>query len=163
MIRATKQVLALSRTLLLAVAVCSCAGAAVRGDEAMYVGGTIASIPEKTEGRLDVSKDRAAEFTCKKGSFSIPYDKINSLEYGQKAGRRVGVALAVSPVMLLSKKRKHYLTVSFVDAAGAKQGAVLEIGKDRIRSVATALESKSGKKIEFESDEAKKHFGGGGY
>lgn len=134
--------------------------AAVRGDEVMYVGGTIASVPEKTEGRLDTTGEEAAAFSSKKGSFSIPYQKITSLEYGQKAGRRVGVALAVSPVALLSKKRKHYLSLAFSDSGGAKQGAVFEVAKGRIRAVAAVLETRSGKKIEFESEEAKKHFEG---
>ncbi|MFN0168653.1 MAG: hypothetical protein ACKV22_19690 [Bryobacteraceae bacterium] len=132
--------------------------AAVRGDEAMYVGGSIALLPDKTEGHLDLSDESAATFSAKKHKFVIPYKTVTSLEYGQKAGRRVGVALAVSPIALLSKKRKHYLTVGFVDLQGAKQGAVFEVGKGRIRGVATTLESRSGKKLEFESDEARRHF-----
>jgi hypothetical protein len=134
--------------------------AAVRGDDVLYVGGTITSVPEKTEGRLDTSDATTAKFAAKKGHFEIPYAKITGLEYGQKAGRRVGVALAVSPVALFSKKRKHYLTVSFSDDQGAKQGAVLEIGKGKIKSVTAMLETRSGKKVEFESEEARKHFEG---
>jgi hypothetical protein len=134
--------------------------AAVRGDDVLYVGGTITAVPEKTEGRLDTSDTTMATFSAKKGSFRIPYDKITGLEYGQKAGRRVGVALAVSPVALFSKKRKHYLTVSFADEQGAKQGAVLEIGKGKIKALTALLETRSGKKLEFESEEAKKHFEG---
>ncbi len=147
---------------LLCVFVLSVTGslAAVRGDQAMYVGGTITAIREKTEGKLVTSGDTVATFTAKKGSFTIPYQKISSLEYGQKAGRRIGVAVAVNPLFLLSKKRKHYLTVGFVDENGNKQGAVFEIGKGKVRSVTTVLETRSGKKIEFESDDAKKHFGG---
>ena len=134
--------------------------AAVRGDQVLYVGGTITTVPEKTEGRLDTSANSLAIFTAKKGKFNIPYAGITGLEYGQKAGRRVGVALAVSPVALLSKKRKHYLTVSFADEHGAKQGAVLEVGKGRIKKLVSLLETRSGKTIEFESEEAKKHFQG---
>jgi hypothetical protein len=131
--------------------------AAVRGNEVMYVGGTMTAVPEKTEGTFDVSSDKTAEFKSKKNNFSIPFAKVTSLEYGQKAGRRVGAALAVSPVLLLSKKRKHFLTIAFEDAAGAKQGVVFEIGKDHVRSIATTLETKSGKKLEYESEDAKKN------
>lgn len=134
--------------------------AAVRGDEALYVGGTITAVPEKTEGRLDTSDPAFAKFVAKRGTFQIPYEKISSLEYGQKAGRRLGVALAVSPVALFSKKRKHYLTVAFVDEQGVKQGAVLELGKGRIKPVSTLFETRSGKKMEFESEDARKHFEG---
>ncbi|MEN6536498.1 MAG: hypothetical protein ABFD89_22775 [Bryobacteraceae bacterium] len=130
---------------------------AVRGDEAKYVGGTLAAIPENTEGKLDLTGRETMRFTAKKASVQIEYRKIKSIEYGQKAGRRVGVALAVSPVALFSKKRKHYVTLAFTDDAGKDQGAVFEIGKDSVRNVLTVLETRSGKQVEFESEEAKKN------
>ena len=132
--------------------------AAVRGNEAMYVGGTSANISEKTEGKLDLSDQSVGRFIAKKGEIAIPYAQITSLEYGQKAGRRVGVALAISPVALFSKKRRHYLTIGYSDAKGAKQGVVLELAKGTVHRVTSILETKSGKKVEFESGDAKKHF-----
>lgn len=135
------------------------ASSAVRGDEAMYVGGTITSVPEKTEGRFDLSNETEARFNSKKGSFGFAYGKITSLEHGQKAGRRVGVALAVNPLFLFSKKRKHYLTIGFNDQSGKPQGAVLEIGKNHVRNVISTLETRSGKQVEYESEEARKHVG----
>ena len=135
------------------------AGAAVRGDEAMYVGGTITSIPDKTEGRLDLTSDTEAKFNSKKGSFTVAYSRVTSLEYGQKAGRRVGVALAVNPLFLFSKKRRHYLTIGFTDENGKQQGAVLEIAKGKVRPALNTFETRSGKKVEYESEEAKKHAG----
>jgi len=134
--------------------------AAVRGDEALYVGGTISHlIPDKTEGKFDTSGETAAVFRSKKGEVTIPYRQILTLEYGQKAGRRVGAAIVVSPVLLFSKKRKHYLTVGFNDDHGKQQGAVFELSKGSVRSVLTILETRSGKSIEYESEEARKHAG----
>jgi len=124
----------------------------------MYVGGTVTHVPEKTEGKLDLSSDAIMLFTAKAGTISIPYKGVTSIEYGQKAGRRVGVALAVSPVALFSKKRKHYVSIAFQDEQGNKQGAVFELAKGVVHSVVTSLEARSGKKVEFESDEAKKQF-----
>jgi len=134
------------------------APAAVRGDEVMYVGGTMQQIPDKTEGKLVLDAPTGAEFNCKKGKFTILYKSITSLEYGQKSGRRVGVAIAISPIALLSKKRKHFLSVGFADENGAKQGAVFELSKGRTHSVITTLETRSGKKVEFESEDARKHY-----
>ncbi len=132
--------------------------AAVRGKGIMYVGGTVAAIAEKTKGKLNLDEN-AYVFTDKKGApkLTIHYNKIESLEYGQKAGRRVGVALTVSPLFLFSKKRKHYLTIGFVDDEGKKQGAVFELAKGIVQETLSTLEQKSGKKIEYESEEAKKH------
>jgi hypothetical protein len=132
--------------------------AAVRGKGIMYVGGTLASIPEKTKGKLNL-EETAFVFADKNGvaKLSIPYASVESLEYGQKAGRRVGVALAVNPLFLFSKKRKHFLTIGFVDEQKRKQGAVFELAKGIVKETLTTLEEKSGKQVEYESDEAKKH------
>jgi hypothetical protein len=133
--------------------------AAVRGDSAMYVGGTL-QLEEKTNGKLDLSSATVAVFNSKKGTFEIPYKNITSLEYGQKAGRRVGVALAVNPLALFSKKRKHYLSITYTDAQGSNQGVVLELSKGKVRPAVEVLEQRSGQKVEFESDDARKHYGG---
>lgn len=132
--------------------------AAVRGDKAMYVGGTL-TVAEKTKGRLDLTDEKTARFSWKDGEIIIPYKKILSLEYGQKAGRRIGVAIAVTPLALFSKKRKHYLTIGFNDEQGKQQGAVFELAKGTVRSTLATLENRSGKLIEYESEEAKKHIG----
>jgi len=146
-------------SLVLALALISAAvPGAVRGREAKYVGGTISALQENTEGLFELG-DTAAMFKTKKGEvkFTIPFDKIETLEYGQKAGRRLGVALVVSPLFLFSKKRKHFLTVGFLDPSGNKQGAVLELAKGIVKDTLSTLETKSGKKVEYESEEAKKH------
>jgi hypothetical protein len=78
------------------------------------------------------------------------------LEYGQNAGRRVAVAVLVSPLALFSKKRKHYLTVNFNDQTGKEQAVVLELGKDIVRTTLTILETRSGKDIEYQDEEAAK-------
>mgnify|MGYP001585567193 CR=1 FL=1 len=141
------------------------AGAAVRGKSAKYVGGTISSIELNTKGIFDL-KDSAALFANKKGDplLTIPYERIESLEYGQKVGRRVGAALGtalvVSPLflfLLFSKKRKHFLTIGFTDEQGKKQGALFELAKGTVGATLSTLESKSGKKIEYETEEARKH------
>jgi hypothetical protein len=132
---------------------------ALDGKKAQYIGGTIAGVAEKAEGRLDTSNEAAVTFTPdKKGAtpLSIPYASIAELEYGQKAGRRVAVAVLVSPLALFSKKRKHYLTITYTDPAGKEQAGVFEIGKDIIRTTLTVLETRSGKKITYQDEEARK-------
>ena len=135
---------------------------AVGGKKAEYVGGTITGIEEKTEGDIDTKSETTLTFTPKKGSpLAIPYESITGLEYGQKAGRRVAVAVLVSPLALFSKKRKHFLTITYNDASGKEQAAVLELGKDIIRTTLTIVETRSGKEIEYQDDEARKSGRGG--
>ena len=131
---------------------------AVGGKKAEYVGGTMSAVPEKTEGVLDTRNETALSFTGdkQKGSFTIPYSSITELEYGQNAGRRVAVAVFVSPLALFSKKRKHYLTVNYTDQAGKDQAVVLELGKDIVRTTLTILETRSGKDMKYQDEEAAK-------
>ena len=134
--------------------------ASVTGKEVMYVGGTIKGLPEATEGSVNTNDEAKFIFNSDKGGFEIPYKSITSLEYGQKAGRRVGVAIVISVWALFSKKRKHFLTIGFNDDSGKPQGVVLEIAKGRAKSMIIILESRSGKKVEYESEEARAHVHG---
>ncbi|HWQ03245.1 MAG TPA: hypothetical protein VNL38_02090 [Candidatus Nitrosotenuis sp.] len=134
--------------------------AKVSGKEVMYVGGTIPNLPEGTIGQLNTASEKVMIFESSKGKFEIPYESITSLEYGQKAGRRLGVALTITIWALLSKKRKHFLTIGFNDANEKAQGVVLEIPKGTAKSFIITLEVRSGKKVEYESEEARKHVHG---
>lgn len=95
--------------------------------------------------------------------FRIPYKSITEIEYGQKAGRRLGAAVAtavlINPAglfLLFRKKRKHFMTVSWTDGEGKEQVAVLELGKDIIRETLAVTKTKSGKEIIYQDEEAKK-------
>lgn len=137
---------------------------AVGSKKAEYVGGTISTISEEAEGELDTTTEAELIFTPERGkgrSVMIPYSAITSLEYGQKAGRRVGAAILVSPVLLFSKKRKHFFTIAFKDKDGKDQAVVLELGKDIVRTTLTVVETRSGKKIEYQDEEARKAGRGG--
>jgi hypothetical protein len=124
--------------------------------KAQYIGGTVSSIRDGSEGTTSTKDEKVYTFTFGGGELKIPYDRVDSLEYGQKAGRRVGLALTISPWMLLSKKRKHFLTISWKDESDKQQAAVLELGKDIIRTELATLEARTGRKIEYQDDEARK-------
>jgi hypothetical protein len=62
---------------------------------------------------------------------------------------------------LFSKKRNHYLTISWMDGSGKEQVAVIELGKDIVRSTLPVVKTRSGKEIVFQDEEAKKAAGGG--
>lgn len=131
---------------------------AVGADKAMYVGGTMPGMVEKMEGKLSTVSETELTFQAKRGGFALPYDSISSLEYGQKAGRRVGVAIMVSPLALFSKKRKHFLTIGYTDKDGKEQVGVLELGKDIVRTTLTVLQVRTGKEIAYQDNDACKQF-----
>lgn len=128
----------------------------VKSDKAQYVGGTVNSIPQLAEGAISTSDDKIFVFEYSGGKLSIPYDRVNSLEYGQKAGRRVGVAIVVTPLALFSKKRKHFLTIGYQDENDKQQAAVFQLGKNTVRVTLTTLEARTGRKIEYQDEEARK-------
>ncbi len=135
--------------------------AGLGSDKTEYVGGTENQIKEGTEGNSSAKDEKKFIFDYKSGNLSIPYEQVNDLEYGQKAGRRVGLAIAVSPWLLLSKKRKHFLTVGWKDEQDRQHAAVFQLGKSVVRTTLATLEARTGKKIDYQDDEARKSGLGG--
>ena len=137
--------------------------AGVDGKKAVYVGGTRTEIKEAAEGRFDVSNETEMAFTPDKTHVrhTIAYGEVTDLEYGQHAGRRVAVALLVSPIAIFSKKRQHFLTINFKDSSGKEQAVVFELGKDIVRTTLSILEARTGKKIQYQDEEARKSGKGG--
>jgi hypothetical protein len=126
------------------------------GDRVQYLGGTISVLSSKTEGFVDTRRDDVFLFQTRKFTVQIPYDKINELEYGQRVGRRYAEAILISPVFLLSKTRKHFLTVGFIDDQGRQQAMVFEVGKNEVRSMLVVLEARSGRRVEYQDDDARR-------
>ena len=131
------------------------AWAGLDSKKAMYVGGTVDSLKEGTEGTPSAKDANTFVFAYSAGKFELPYDRVNSLEYGQKAGRRLGVAIAVTWMALFSKKRKHYLTIGYKDQNDKQQAAVFELGKDIVRVTLASLEARTGQKIDYQDAEAR--------
>ena len=133
----TSACLALSVTLL-----------AVPSDMAVYLRGTIPDAKEMTEGTLSTSHPDRMTFEPKAGAaIAIPYASMSSIAYGQKAVRRSGWALFMTPLALLSKKRQHYLRVTYADGP-ATHTAEFELGKSIVRTTLKVLEVRTGKDIE---------------
>ena len=122
------------------------------GVHAQFLGGTLAGVEPKSSVRLDYSDSE----TLGLGAVRIPYGRINSMEYGQTVSRRYAAAVLISPVLLLSKSRKHFLTLGYVDQENRQQAVVLRIEKGDIRGVLSGLEARTGRRIEYQDDEARK-------
>src|ERR1700741_1006440 len=58
------------------------AWAGLGSKKTMYVGGTIASVKQGTEGESSTQDEKVFAFNYKDGQLKIPYDRINDLEYG---------------------------------------------------------------------------------
>src|SRR5215813_6732325 len=106
---------------LLMLAACISLAAAEPGARIDFVGGTV---PVKSSARLNLTGPDELVFQGSKTILIIAYDKVNTLEYGQNVSRRYAAAILISPVLLLSKSRKHFVTLGYVDAEGRQQALV---------------------------------------
>lgn len=125
-----------------------------------YLGGTTALARAGSAGQIELTDSRYFAFYAGSGPESVqlrvPYARMNLIEYGQQVDRRLALALVVSPVFLLSKARKHYLTLGFTDESGAQQAIVFRVDKGSIRAALVALEARSGLKVRYQDQEARK-------
>lgn len=130
--------------------------AANLGGKAEYVGGTRPDIPPGCGGLVQAVDDHYFAFYSGKASLRIPYEKINMLEYGLKVDRRLAMAVIISPLFLLSKKRSHFLTVGYTDEQGREQALIFRVEKNAVRSMLVSLEARTGLKVQYQDEEARK-------
>jgi hypothetical protein len=126
------------------------------GGRAEYIGGTSSVFQEKAGGRIITTDVTSLRFETKAKTVEIPYERIVSIEYGQKVDRRYISAVLVNPLFLLAKSRKHFLTVGYTDGEGRSQALIFRVEKADVRGVLVSLEARTGRKITFQDDEARK-------
>ena len=126
------------------------------GVKTEFVGGTLAGIAPRSTARLELTGSETLKFSVGKTELEISYRKIDTLEYGQHVSRRYAEAVLLSPILLLSKSRKHFVTLGYEDAAGQHQALVFRVEKGDIRGVLASLETRSGRKVVYQDDEARK-------
>jgi hypothetical protein len=116
-----------------------------------YDGG---SITEKTGTTVNLFIDSGQIRLAKKDDVlaTIPASAVTEISYGQDVHRRVGAAIGLAVVsfgigalMLLSKSKKHYVGITWVDG-DKKGGFVMQCDKNDYRGVLLGLEGVTGKK-----------------
>ena len=126
------------------------------GERVLYKGGTVTGMAAGSAARIDVIQDDVLEISAGGRLIRIPWNDINTLEYGMRVSRRYVEAVLISPVFLAAKRRTHYLTIGYTDADSRPQAMVLQVGKEAIRTLLVSIEAKSGKRIEYQDEEARK-------
>jgi hypothetical protein len=142
--------------LLLVLLLCGFSDAARPGSAAEYLGGTLVSLSPRTMGWLITTDPESLVFNSRKSMIRVPYERINQLEYGQKVDRRVLEAVLLSPLLVLSKKRDHYVTVGFELEDGQQQALLFRVDKDDVRGLLVSLEARTGRRVTYQDNEARK-------
>ena len=70
--------------------------------------------------------------------------------------RRLAMAIIISPVFLLSKRRQHFLSIGYTDDDGRQQALIFRVAKGGVRSTLVSLEARTGLKVQFQDEEARK-------
>lgn len=122
---------------------------------AEYTGGTSAQLGLGTQGRIELSDEDYFAFYSRKTQVRVPYDRIDLIEYGQTVNPRLAM-LGAFTIGLLSKSRKHFLTVGYRGEDGKRQALVFQVDKSGIRATLAGLEARTGVKIEYQDEEARK-------
>ncbi len=123
---------------------------------AEYVGGTVPALASGAGGSMEIADEHYLAVYSRGAQVRVPYERINLLEYGQKVDRRLLMAVAISPVFLLAKSRKHFLTVGYTDDDGKQQAMVFRVDKNGIRPMLVGLEARTGLKVQYQDPEARK-------
>ena len=130
--------------------------AAERGFKTQFVGGTVPELPMKSDVVIYLAAADSLRLEYGKSALAIPCQKITAIEYGQSVSRRYAAAVLISPVLLLSKSRKHFVTVGYVDSQEHQQVMVLRVDKGDIRPLLAALEARTGRRVEYQDEDARK-------
>src|SRR5260370_2139789 len=148
--------MALRNLALFSAFVCCSLFAGSKGSRAEYAGGKILENHDGCSGSIQAVDDQYFVFHSKKARWRVPYERINLIEYGQKVDRRYMAAVLISPLFLMSKKRRHFLTVGYTDEEGHQQAMIFRVEKSDIRTILVSLEARTGRRVEYQDDEARK-------
>ncbi|MES1261961.1 MAG: hypothetical protein ABUS49_09505 [Acidobacteriota bacterium] len=146
----------MKRAVLALLALAPLHGANSSGSRVLYVGGTVAGVPNKSGARIEMVQDDALCFRTQNGTVQIPYKDINTLEYGMRVNRRYLEAVLISPIFLVAKRRTHFLTIGYMDLQGRQQAMVLQVDKGEIRPLLVSLEARTGLRVAYQDEEARK-------
>jgi hypothetical protein len=140
---------------LLAAVLCVLLPVSVLADSAGYkVSYDGGSIPEKagTPVYLYIEANQVRLVKNSVVLATIPASSVTEVSYGQDVHRRVGtaiglavVSLGIGALMLLSKSKKHFVGITWVDGE-KKGGFVMQCDKNDYRGVLLGLEGVTGKK-----------------
>jgi hypothetical protein len=130
--------------------------AADAGSRATYVGGTVAALPRNAGGTLETTDQDSLLFRSRNILLRVAYRQVNLIEYGQKVDRRYLAAVVISPLFLLSKSRKHFVTLGYADEDGRQQAVVFQVAKGEVRPLLAGLEARTGLKVTYQDAEARR-------
>jgi hypothetical protein len=117
-----------------------------------YDGGSISEAKAGTSAKLFIEANQIRLAKGETELATVPTSAVTEISYGEDVHRRVGAAIGLAVVsfgvgalMALSKSKKHYVGLTWVDG-DKKGGFVMQCDKSDYRGVLLGLEGVTGKK-----------------
>ena len=117
-----------------------------------YDGGSLPDLKAGTASKLFIDGNQIRLVRDKADVSTIQASTITEISYGQDVHRRIGaaiglavVSLGIGALMALTKSKKHYVGLTWVDG-DKKGGFAMQCDKNDYRGVLAGLEGISGKK-----------------
>lgn len=104
---------------------------------------------------VDGKKVRFTKNNGRTEYFSIPVDSVTQVFCSRVSGRRIGAAILVSPLLLFSKGRKHYMTISFNDGKELAGAVEFKLHKNNYLGVLRTMEEVTGLTMEYDQEGVK--------
>jgi hypothetical protein len=80
--------------------------------------------------------------------FMISYSSISSMLYEQTAKPRYAEGILIAWPLLLTKSKKHYLTIHYSDQGGTSQFVIIHLDKTNYQQALAIAETETGKKVD---------------
>jgi hypothetical protein len=116
----------------------------------------VAGVPSHSSADIDVRDENALSLHLREKAISIAWSDVSNIEYGLHVDRRYVEAILISPLFLIAKRRTHFLTIGYRDGGGTQQAVVFEVSKGDIRQLLVSLEARTGRRVEYQDEEARK-------
>ncbi len=108
------------------------------------------TVEEGDKGVLTIDSE-TIRFDDRGHVFTIPTSSVTELYYSRVSGRRLKSAIFISPILFLSKGRKHYVSITFEDEP--TRGAIeLKLDKKNYRGLLRTLEQMTGLAVFYEQE-----------
>ena len=138
--------------IVLCVAIPMSVFASDNGYKVTYDGGSVADAKAGTGMKLFIDSNQVRLVRDKGDVITIPASGVTEISYGQDVHRRVGAAIGIAVVsfgigalMALTKSKKHYVGLTWVDG-DKKGGFAMQCDKNDYRGVLAGLEGVTGRK-----------------
>lgn len=93
---------------------------------------------------------KKVEFLDSKGTsaFTVNYDAIEGMQYERTTQPRYLAAVVISPVFLLTRSKKHYLTIEYKDQSGEARSVIVRLNKRNARRAVASATAQTNKSVE---------------